>query len=156
MEEDTKILNLKDCCKISVPIVSNQELDEFNNILDIETEYEKLIKKVSEQVYKEKECILLQQIIKKQERTIENLIARNKELEDENKELKKMEDLTYEALKNTNLIHKNYISKSIVREKIEENKWAIEHYDCDEADYKQSQAVGAWNALIRLLQEGDK
>lgn len=90
MEEDIKIENIKDGCKISVPIISNQELDDFNNILDIETEYEKLIKKVSEQVYKEKECILLQQIIKKQEQTLENLIARNKELEEKNKKVIEM------------------------------------------------------------------
>lgn len=55
-----------------------------------------------------------------------------------------------------NTLNKYYIQKSKVREKIEENKWAMEHYDCDEADYKQSQAVGAWNVLMKLLQEGDK
>ena len=51
---------------------------------------------------------------------------------------------------------KNKKTDELIREKIEKNKWAVEHYDCDEADYKQSQAVGAWNVLYQLLQEGDK
>lgn len=91
----------------------------------------------------------------------ENLIADNKRLDKENQAL-------FEAynFNDTNLLAKtlkeyrkeilNSIPKSKVREKIEKYKWAIEHYDCDEADYKQSQAVGAWNVLYRLLQEGDK
>lgn len=50
-------------------------------------------------------------------------------------------------------IKEEYIPKSKVREKIEYYKWAIESYDCDTADYGQSQAIGAYVALIELLNE---
>lgn len=47
----------------------------------------------------------------------------------------------------------NYIPKGKIREKIEEYEWAIESYDCSIADYKQSQAVGSWNVLRKLLED---
>lgn len=96
-------------------------------------------------------------------KAIEDLINKNKELKKENKEirdwkyvidnpidLKKLSEL--EIIK---IFGKSYIAKDKIKAKIEENKWAIEHYDCDEADYKQSQAVGAWNVLQRLLKESE-
>lgn len=73
--------NIKDRYKITVPILTNQELDIFNNMLNIETEYKKIIKKVTDQVYKERECILLQQIIKKQEQKIDNIYKYLKQFE---------------------------------------------------------------------------
>ena len=30
-------------------------------------------------------------------------------------------------------------------------EWATKSYNCDEADYKQSQAIGAWVALSNLI-----
>lgn len=71
--ENIKIENIKDGCKITMPIITYQELDKFNNMLNIETEFEKMIKKVNKQIYKERECILLQQIIKKQDQKIDNI-----------------------------------------------------------------------------------
>ena len=98
-------------------------------------------------------------------KAIENLIARNKELEEENKGLKieleikkycKVDELSGDLIYYKNLA-KEYqgssISKSKIKEKIKRYEWAIEHYDCDEADYKQSQDVGAWNALQQLLED---
>lgn len=58
------------------------------------------------------------------------------------------EDFIYDIKNNIGLI-----PKSKVKEKIEEYKWAIESYDSSIADYKQSQAVGSWNALRKLLEE---
>ena len=48
------------------------------------------------------------------------------------------------------------ISVQKVKDKIEENEWAIKGYDCDEADYKQSQAIGAWSVLQELIEEREK
>lgn len=58
-----------------------------------------------------------------------------------------------EYSKTTEKLQKETIWKSKVKEKIEEYKWAIESYDSSIADYKQSQAVGSWNALRKLLEE---
>lgn len=47
-------------------------------------------------------------------------------------------------------------------EKLEEDmskyKWALNEYDCTISDYKQSQAVGAWIALQKILEiaKGEK
>ena len=49
----------------------------------------------------------------------------------------------------------DYISVQKVKDKIEEKEWAIKSYDCDTADYKQSQAIGAWQVLQELI-EGRK
>lgn len=38
-----------------------------------------------------------------------------------------------------------------VKDLIKEKEWATESYDCAEADYKQSQAIGAWCACQKLL-----
>lgn len=46
----------------------------------------------------------------------------------------------------------DYISVQKVKDKIEEKEWAIKSYDCDTADYKQSQAIGAWQVLQELLE----
>lgn len=78
--------------------------------------------------------------------TVLNLIEKqSKEIE----ELKEKFSETYEYFK------RDFTPNDKIKAKIEENKWAIEHYDCDEADYKQSQAVGAWNVLQRLLKESE-
>jgi len=32
----------------------------------------------------------------------------------------------------------------------------FKNYNCDKADYKQSQAIGAWDILQELLKESEK
>ena len=53
-------------------------------------------------------------------------------------------------------VAQNYISKQKIKDLMGEKEWAIKSYDCSEADYKQSQAVGAWFACQRLLEERKK
>ena len=48
---------------------------------------------------------------------------------------------------------KNSISKDKIREKMQEYYEKANPYDCDTADYKQSQEIGGWNALRKLLEE---
>lgn len=90
---------------------------------------------------------------------IENLIK-------EYKELKQLEDVTYKTLKDTNFIHKNYIPKSLAREKIEEINLKIEEVD-DNIDNSAGEESKYWKKekhdlimqryiLQELLQEGDK
>ena len=50
----------------------------------------------------------------------------------------------------------NCISKEKVKNMIKEKEWALENYNCDEADYKQSQAIGAWYILQKLLKESEE
>ena len=50
----------------------------------------------------------------------------------------------------------NCISKEKVKNMIKEKEWALENYNCDEADYKQSQAIGAWDILQKLLKESEE
>ena len=40
-----------------------------------------------------------------------------------------------------------------IKAKMKEKEWSLENYDCTEADYKQSQAIGAWSVLQSLLKE---
>lgn len=48
------------------------------------------------------------------------------------------------------------ISKEKVKNMIKEKEWALENYDCDKSDYKQSQAIGAWDILQKLLKESEE
>lgn len=50
----------------------------------------------------------------------------------------------------------DYIPIQKVKNMIKEKEWALENYNCDESDYKQSQAIGAWDILQRLLKESEK
>lgn len=50
------------------------------------------------------------------------------------------------------ILREDYISIQKVKDKQKEKEWALESYDCDEADYKQSQAIGAWQVLQELLE----
>ena len=50
----------------------------------------------------------------------------------------------------------NCISKEKVKNMIKEKEWALENYNCDESDYKQSQAIGACNVLQELLKESEE
>ena len=47
----------------------------------------------------------------------------------------------------------NSVSKDKIREKMQEYYEKANPYDCDTADYKQSQEIGGWNALRKLLEE---
>lgn len=51
---------------------------------------------------------------------------------------------------------KESILKQKVKNMIKEKEWALENYDCDKSDYKQSQAIGAWNILQKLLKESEE
>lgn len=75
-----------------------------------------------------------------------------KQVYQENEELKAD---NYELNNRINDLLDN-ISVQKVKDKIEENEWAIKGYDCDEADYKQSQAIGAWSVLQELIEEREK
>ena len=48
---------------------------------------------------------------------------------------------------------KNSISKDKIRKKMQEYYEKASPYDCDTANYKQSQEIGGWNALRKLLEE---
>lgn len=88
------------------------------------------------------------------------------ELQKENEELKlynnsitsELEQMTTEKFKN-GWFHqsefKGLIPVQKVKNMIKEKEWALENYDCDKSDYKQSQAIGAWVILQKLLKEGD-
>ena len=54
------------------------------------------------------------------------------------------------------VLKENKELKQKIKEKTEENEWAVESYDCAEADYKQSQAIGAWSVLQELLEESEE
>ena len=54
------------------------------------------------------------------------------------------------------ILREYYISIQKVKDKQKEKEWALESYDCDEADYKQSQAIGAWQVLQELLESEEK
>lgn len=54
------------------------------------------------------------------------------------------------------ILREDYISIQKVKDKQKEKEWALESYDCDEADYKQSQAIGAWQVLQELIEESEE
>ena len=60
-----------------------------------------------------------------------------------------------EQQKTEQIIHENYIPVQKIKDIQKEKEWALQSYDCTKADYKQSQAIGAWGALQELL-EGRK
>ena len=89
-------------------------------------------------------------------RTNKTLLNLVEELQKENEELKDFKKQVTD-IESTNFIkYKNYIAIQKIKDKIEENEWAIEGYDCDEADYKQSQAIGAWSVLQELIEEREE
>lgn len=90
------------------------------------------------EVYKKDVDVILN-LIEKQSKQIEKLQVINQ-----------MQKYRIEVMDERELISRDEVEE-IIKIKIEENKWAIEHYDCDEADYKQSQAIGAWNVLQSIL-----
>ena len=67
--------------------------------------------------------------------------------------------IMYDKIILLNLINKqqkkieNSVSKDKIREKMQEYYEKASPYDCDTADYKQSQEIGGFNALRKLLEE---
>lgn len=59
--------NKKDEYKISIPLITKQELEQINNYQD------ELIDKLSKHIYHDKELIILQKIILNQQKEIEEL-----------------------------------------------------------------------------------
>ena len=92
-----------------------------------------------EKAEKEKEIKLIREAVRRLQKQAEELQAINQ-----------MQKYRIEVMDERELISRDEVEE-IIKIKIEENKWAIEHYDCDEADYKQSQAIGAWNVLRSIL-----
>ena len=105
---------------------------------------------------------------KRQTEALENLIKGYRELEKELERQKEiniiinkenLNDKYEEALEkvmtkflNDN-VNNDFIPKSKIKEKMKKYEWALEHYDSDIADYKQSQDIGSWHALQELMEE---
>jgi len=86
--------------KISVPIITNEELERFD--YSLETEMDNIVHQISEHVYRDREIILLKKVIEKQSKEIEEL-----------KKYKKY----YEEMEEVN---KKFISVDKIKAKIEE------------------------------------
>lgn len=87
--------------------------------------------------------------------TIQQILDMYSQLEKENESLVAQYEYQGAIMVNEYMpletIKELFIPKSVIREKIEEYEWAIKSYDCDIADYKQSQDVGSYMALVKLL-----
>lgn len=81
-------------------------------------------------------------------------------LKEENEKLRGKIDINISYTEYLEKILNEYKKESILKQKvknmIKEKEWALENYDCDKSDYKQSQAIGAWNILQKLLKESEE
>ena len=79
---------------------------------------------------------------------IENILADRERVLEENRALR-------EDYQTENQYYKGEYNALVekMKDEIENNEWSTKEYDCDTADYKQSQAIGAWNVLIKIKQE---
>ena len=59
--------------KISIPIITNEELEKFNNYL--ETDLHNIVNEISNHISRDREIILLKKVIEKQQKEIEELKA---------------------------------------------------------------------------------
>lgn len=87
-------------------------------------------------------------LIKKQSKEIEELKIQNNKLAQCH--------FKYEEMTGVDLLLPDkleYTSNDKIKAKMKEKEWALENYDCTEADYKQSQAIGAWSVLQSLLEK---
>ena len=94
-------------------------------------------------------------------KSIEHILSAYKRVLKENETLKELlQGNLYEMYKYyrnlANSYQGNCISKEKVKNMIKEKEWALENYNCDESDYKQSQAIGACNVLQELLKESEE
>lgn len=78
--------------------------------------------------------------------TLQGLLNLYKQAKDKIADYEKQLDLAY--------VEKNYIKRDVIKEKAKSYEWAMKGYVGDEASYGQSQCVGAYIALVKLL--GDK
>lgn len=81
-------------------------------------------------------------------KAIENILADRERVLEENRALR-------EDYQTENQYYKGEYDALVekMKDEIENNEWSTKEYDCDTADYKQSQAIGAWNVLIKIKQE---
>lgn len=64
--------------------------------------------------------------------------------------------IEYVETKELNKIFNCVISKQKIKDNMKKYEWALNNYDCIKSDYKQSQGIGSWIALAKLIKEGDK
>lgn len=77
-------------------------------------------------------------------------------IEKQSKEIEELKKPKYVINCKTNEITKltnDFVSKDKIKAKMKEKEWSLENYDCNESDYKQSQAIGAWSVLQSLLEK---
>lgn len=111
----------------------------------------------------EKEITERENIIKQLRTEVNSLKKENRELKNEimEKDLEIIGKEEYTKASMGEIIEQYYtanedcIPVQKVKDIQKEKEWALESYDCTEADYKQSQAIGAWSVLQELL-EGRK
>lgn len=78
----------------------------------------------------------------------ETILLEYKRVLKENKTLKTfMKDLFGDE----DIIENDYVLKDDIKKAMKKYEWATKSYNCDEADYKQSQNIGAWFALLNLI-----
>lgn len=91
------------------------------------------------------------------QKAIENLLTRYKQLEEENKRLNNHNIIgRIDAIKIEDLepvLKPYYISKSKVKEKMKKYEWSLNGYDSSTADYKHSQCIGRYLALQEILEK---
>lgn len=81
----------------------------------------------------------------------------NKKIEKQKKLTRLAQTLTDESVKEAlTEFEKDYMSKQEIKDLMKKYEWAMNNYDSSIADYKQSQAVGSWITLQKLLQESEK
>lgn len=90
--------------KISVPIITNEELERFD--YSLETDMDNIVHQISEHISRDREIILLKKVIEKQQKEIEELKEKSKKCE------------YYEMVADE--LYKNSIIKDKIKAKIEE------------------------------------
>lgn len=122
--------------KITVPIITNEELKSLDNAL--ENDLDKIVQEITETVSKNKEIIILQKVIKKQQKEIESYKERYENMK------------WYFDNQEDNLIHKNKI-----KEKIEELESVLDLAENDKrfAKYKKEALKEEIEDLKELLGE---
>ena len=92
--------------KISVPIITNEELERFE--YSLETDLDNIVNEISTHISRDREIILLKKVIEKQQKEIEELKEKNKFL-----------NWYFENQKD------NFVHKDKIKAKIEEVKDGI-------------------------------
>ena len=112
-------------------------------------------KEVSDALHMLLHCSLKDTEFETQKEQFEIVNAYIKQLEEENKELKKVKTDGF-ILNNPWLLkylNEVYIFKGKVKEKMKKYEWSLNGYDSSTADYKHSQCIGRYLALQELLRE---